>query len=138
MKLKEILKQGKEELLVFEKLEINNKYKFKAFLRTMLIAAFIILPVALIFVSLIKTNSPIMPSYYVIMGLICLFMCLINPVVTIIDIEIVKFMLPNNEELQKIKYKNIFIKELLNPFFMVIVVFIVVVANLLFWGVYNG
>ena len=47
-------------------------------------------------------------------------------------------MLPNNEELQKIKYKNIFIKELLNPFFMVIVVFIVVVANLLFWGVYNG
>ena len=82
MKLKEILREGKEELLVFEKLEINNKYKFKAFLRTMLIAAFIILPVALIFVSLIKTNSPIMPSYYVIMGLICLFMCLINPIIT--------------------------------------------------------
>ena len=138
MRLKEILKQGKEELLVFENLEINNKHKFKAFIRTMLIVALIILPFALIFISLIKTNSPIMPSYYVIMGLICLFMCLINPIVTVIDIEFVKFMLPDNEELQKIKYKNIFIKELLKPIFMVIVVFIVVVANILFWGVYNG
>lgn len=138
MRLKDILKQGKEELLVFENLEINNKHKFKAFMRTMLIVALIILPFALVFISLIKTNSPIMPSYYVIMGLICLFMCLINPIVTVIDIEFVKFMLPDNEELQKIKYKNIFIKELLNPIFMVIVVFIVVVANILFWGVYNG
>lgn len=138
MRLKEILKQGKEELLVFENLEINNKHKFKAFIRTMLIVASLILPFALIFISLIKTNSPIMPSYYVIMGLICLFMCLINPIVTVIDIEFVKFILPDNEELQKIKYKNIFIKELLNPIFMVIVVFIVVVANILFWGVYNG
>ena len=75
MRLKEILKQGKEELLVFENLEINNKHKFKAFIRTMLIVASLILPFALIFISLIKTNSPIMPSYYVIMGLICLFMC---------------------------------------------------------------
>ena len=137
MKIKDIFRQGKEDLMTFEKLEVNSKFKFKAFFRTLLIAGFIILPFALIFISLIKTNSPIMPSYYVIMGLICLCMFFVNPIVTIIDIEFVKIMLPDNEELQKIKYKNIFIKELLNPIFMIIIVFIVVVVNVLFWGVYN-
>lgn len=135
MKLRDRFNDAKETLKIVEELEISKKQRLLADVLSYLSALIFCIPFTLIFISLVKTNSLIMPSYYVIMGLIVVSIMAFSPVVIIINIEILKAMLPDNEVLQSIKYKNIYIKEVLNPITFIIVVAVIVFINLLFWGV---
>lgn len=135
MKLRDRFNDAKETLKIVEELEISKKQRLLADVLSYLSALIFCIPFTLIFISLVKTNSLIMPSYYVIMGLIVVSIMAFSPVVIIINIEILKAMLPDNEVLQSIKYKNIYLKEILNPITFIIVVAVIVFINLLFWGV---
>ena len=135
MKLRDRFNDAKETIKIVEKLEISKKQRLLADVLSYLSALIFCIPFTLIFISLVKTNSLIMPSYYVIMGLIVISIMAFTPVVIIVNIEILKAMLPDNEVLQSIKYKNIYLKEFLNPITFVIVVAVIVFINLLFWGV---
>lgn len=135
MKLRDRFNDAKETLKIVEELEISKKQRLLADVLSYLSALIFCIPFTLIFISLVKTNSLIMPSYYVIMGLIVVSIMAFSPVVIIINIEILKAMLPDNEVLQSIKYKNIYLKEVLNPITFIIVVAVIVFINLLFWGV---
>lgn len=135
MKLRDRFNDAKETLKIVEELEISKKQRLLADVLSYLSALIFCIPFTLIFISLVKTNSLIMPSYYVIMGLIVVSIMAFSPVVIIVNIEILKAMLPDNEVLQSIKYKNIYLKEVLNPITFIIVVAVIVFINLLFWGV---
>lgn len=135
MKLRDRFNDAKETLKIVEELEISKKQRLLADVLSYLSALIFCIPFTLIFISLIKTNSLIMPSYYVIMGLIVVSIMAFSPVVIIVNIEILKAMLPDNEVLQSIKYINIYLKEVLNPITFIIVVAVIVFINLLFWGV---
>ena len=135
MKLRDRFNDAKETIKIVEKLEISKKQRLLADVLSYLSALIFCIPFTLIFISLVKTNSLIMPSYYVIMGLIVISIMAFTPVVIIVNIEILKAMLPDNEVLQSIKYKNIYLKEFLNPITFIIVVAVIVFINLLFWGV---
>lgn len=135
MKLRDRFNDAKETIKIVEELEISKKQRLLADVLSYLSALIFCIPFTLIFISLVKTNSLIMPSYYVIMGLIVVSIMAFSPVVIIVNIEILKAMLPDNEVLQSIKYKNIYLKEFLNPITFVIVVAVIVFINLLFWGV---
>lgn len=135
MKLRDRFNDAKETLKIVEELEISKKQRLLADVLSYLSALIFCIPFTLIFISLVKTNSLIMPSYYIIMGLIVVSIMAFSPVVIIVNIEILKAMLPDNEVLQSIKYKNIYLKEVLNPITFIIVVAVIVFINLLFWGV---
>lgn len=135
MKLRDRFNDAKETIKIVEELEISKKQRLLADVLSYLSALIFCIPFTLIFISLVKTNSLIMPSYYVIMGLIVVSIMAFSPVVIIANIEILKAMLPDNEVLQSIKYKNIYLKEVLNPITFIIVVAVIVFINLLFWGV---
>ena len=135
MKLRDRFNDAKETIKIVEELEISKKQRLLADVLSYLSALIFCIPFTLIFISLVKTNSLIMPSYYVIMGLIVVSIMAFSPVVIIVNIEILKAMLPDNEVLQSIKYKNIYLKEFLNPITFIIVVAVIVFINLLFWGV---
>ncbi len=135
MKLRDRFNDAKETIKIVEELEISKKQRLLADVLSYLSALIFCIPFTLIFISLVKTNSLIMPSYYVIMGLIVVSIMAFCPVVIIVNIEILKAMLPDNEVLQSIKYKNIYLKEVLNPITFIIVVAVIVFINLLFWGV---
>ena len=135
MKLRDRFNDAKETIKIVEELEISKKQRLLADVLSYLSALIFCIPFTLIFISLIKTNSLIMPSYYVIMGLIVVSIMAFSPVVIIVNIEILKAMLPDNEVLQNVKYKNIYLKEVLNPITFIIVVAVIVFINLLFWGV---
>lgn len=135
MKLRDRFNDAKETIKIVEELEISKKQRLLADVLSYLSALIFCIPFTLIFISLVKTNSLIMPSYYVIMGLIVVSIMAFSPVVIIVNIEILKAMLPDNEVLQSIKYKNIYLKEVLNPITFIIVVAVIVFINLLFWGV---
>lgn len=135
MKLRDRFNDAKETIKIVEELEISKKQRLLADVLSYLSALIFCIPFTLIFISLVKTNSLIMPSYYIIMGLIVVSIMAFSPVVIIVNIEILKAMLPDNEVLQSIKYKNIYLKEVLNPITFIIVVAVIVFINLLFWGV---
>lgn len=135
MKLSDCLNDAVESLKKIEELEIDKKVRVKADILSYIAAIFFCIPFVLIFISLIKTNSVIMPSYYVIMALIGVSFICLAPIVVVINIEFLKVSLPDNEELQSIKCKNIYIKELLNPITIIITIVGIVLINLIFWGV---
>ena len=115
MKIIDLYKNGKEEIKKIDKLKASKKLSFKTTLFTTLFTIIIAIPFIVISSSLITIYSPIRVMFWVTMFLICIGLPLIMSLSAVFNIYLLENYLEEVVELQKINYKAIFIKELLNP-----------------------
>ena len=115
MKMIDLYKTGKEELKKIEMLKTSKKLSFKTTLFTTLFTIIMAIPFIIICSSLITIFSPLRVMFWVTMFLICIGLPLVMSLSALFNIYLLKNYLEEVEELQKINYKAIFIKELLNP-----------------------
>ena len=112
MKIIDLYKNGKEEIKRIENLKTSKKLSFKTALFTTLFTIIMAIPFIIISSSLITIYSPIRVMFWVT---ICIGLPLIMSISAVFNIYLLNNYLEEAEELQKINYKAIFIKELLNP-----------------------
>lgn len=127
------LKNTQKTMNEIDKIEVKKSIKIKATLIAFGSVLILIIPFVLIFTSLLKQNSHIMFSYRLIMISICLLMILVNPLISIIYYECLLGVIKDEEISKKIKLKDIFIIELLNPIIFIIIITIVIVVNIIVW-----
>ena len=102
---------------------------------SVVLAIIALLPVALLIIQFVLIYGYYFLANKFILGLGLAFICIIfiifNALISLINLIIIKYYLPDNEQLKSMKSKPFFIYQLLNPGF---IVFIVVVA-IIFGGV---
>jgi hypothetical protein len=124
MKIIDLYKNGKEEIKRIENLKTSKKLSFKTALFTTLFTIIMAIPFIIISSSLITIYSPIRVMFWVTMFFICIGLPLIMSISAVFNIYLLNNYLEEAEELQKINYKAIFIKELLNPVSWILGIFI--------------
>lgn len=112
------VKEAKVQQNEWNSKEIGKKYCVKSFLGSILISILLIIPIALIFIEILKIFSPVLFIYHITIILIGLTVYLFVPFTNMLYYAILKNY-TEKEEIQKISLKYVFINELLNPFYLI-------------------
>ena len=120
MSLVTIYKKGKDEIKRLDTLEIPKKINIKTTLFTILFLVIIGMPFVIILGSMITVFSPVRVMYWITMVFICILMPTIMALSNTFNIYLLKNYLEENEEIQKLNMKAIFVKDLLNPLFFIL------------------
>ena len=115
MSLVTLYKKGKDEIKRLDTFNIPKKITIKSTLFTILFLIIIGIPFMIIFGSMITVFSPIRVMYWITMVFICFLMPTIMALSSTFNIYLLKNYLEENEEIQKINMKAVFVKDLLNP-----------------------
>ena len=120
MSLVTLYKKGKDEIKRLDTLEIPKKINIKTTLFTILFLVIIGMPFVIILGSMITVFSPVRVMYWITMVFICILMPTIMALSNTFNVYLLKNYLEENEEIQKLNMKAIFVKDLLNPLFFIL------------------
>lgn len=128
MSLITLYKQGKEEVRKLNSIQIPRNINIKSTLFTILFLIIIGLPFIIILGSMITVFSPVRIMYWLTMIFICILLPFLMALSSIFNMYLLKNYLEENEEIQKINIKAIFVKDLLNPisFFVGVIICILI------------
>mgnify|MGYP003308948575 CR=1 FL=1 len=98
----------------------DKKINIKTTLFTILFLVIIGMPFVIILGSMITVFSPVRVMYWITMVFICILMPTIMALSNTFNIYLLKNYLEENEEIQKLNMKAIFVKDLLNPLFFIL------------------
>ena len=128
-------KEGKASSDNLLTVPVTKKQVIISALFSVVLAIIALLPVALLIIQFVLIYGYYFLANKFILGLGLAFISIIfiifNALISLINLIIIKYYLPDNEQLKSMKSKPFFIYQLLNPGF---IVFIVVVA-IIFGGV---
>lgn len=122
--MKKLFGKIKENNEIIDKLdykEISKNIKFKTIFFTILISLIIALPNVLIFVELFKQFPPVVWIYYLIAILAIITILVFISLCNLIYYNLLKNYV-EKEEVQKIDLKYVFLGELLNPIYLIVLV----------------
>ena len=115
MKLSEMYKQGKVENNKIYEMDIPKKIATKSIIFSLIFTIIIALPFISLVASLLTVFSPIRIMFWVVLGLIHIFLAIVYASGSAFNIVLLKNYL-ETEEIKEIDTKSIFIRELFNPF----------------------
>lgn len=122
--MKKLFGKIKENNEIIDKVdykEISKNIKFKTIFFTILISLIIALPNVLIFVELFKQFPPVVWVYYLIAILAIITILVFISLCNLIYYNLLKNYV-EKEEVQKIDLKYVFLGELLNPIYLIVLV----------------
>lgn len=115
------IKENNEKIDKVDYKEISKNIKFKTIFFTILISLIIALPNVLIFVELFKQFPPVVWVYYLIAILAIITILVFISLCNLIYYNLLKNYV-EKEEVQKIDLKYVFLGELLNPIYLIVLV----------------
>lgn len=115
------IKENNETIDKVDYKEISKNIKFKTIFFTILISLIIALPNVLIFVELFKQFPPVVWVYYLIAILAIITILVFISLCNLIYYNLLKNYV-EKEEVQKIDLKYVFLGELLNPIYLIVLV----------------
>lgn len=122
--MKKLFGKIKENNEIIDKVdykEISKNIKFKTIFFTIFISLIIALPNVLIFVELFKQFPPVVWVYYLIAILAIITILVFISLCNLIYYNLLKNYV-EKEEVQKIDLKYVFLGELLNPIYLIVLV----------------
>lgn len=123
MKLLEMYKQGKVENNKIYEMDIPKKIATKSIIFSLIFTIIIALPFISLVASLLTVFSPIRIMFWVVLGLIHIFLAIVYASGSAFNIVLLKNYL-ETEEIKEIDTKSIFIRELFNPFIFLVAILI--------------
>ena len=120
-KLIKLYQEGSKISDILEKLELNGPKTWKALLFAFLTTLVIAVPFVLIISSCYFIYSKVMPFFWILSALTSLLIVIGFGLSAVIYVKLLQIYFPDVEKLKNINYGAYFLKEVLHPFSVVII-----------------